>query len=138
MTTTVDHIIRAFLEGVALNSRWALNYVEKFIGRKMETLNIIGGGAKSDVWCQIFADVLKRTVRQVKDPIQSNARGAAFIASVALGYISFDDIPNLIRYSNTFEPDPNNAKIYDELFEAFLEIYKNNKAMCRRLNEVRY
>jgi xylulokinase len=135
MTTTIDHIIRAFLEGVALNSRWALKYVEKFIGRKMGTLNIIGGGAKSDVWCQIFADVLKRTIRRVKDTIQSNARGAAFIASVALGYISFDDIPKLIRYSNTFEPNPHNAMIYDELFEFFLEIYKNNKAMFRHLNE---
>jgi len=48
----------------------------------MPELNIIGGGASSNVWCQIFADVLNRTIKQVKDPIQANARGAAFIASV--------------------------------------------------------
>jgi len=136
MTTTIDCIARAFMEGVALNSRWALKYVEKFIGKKMETLNIIGGGAKSDVWCQIFADVLDRAIRQVKNPMQANARGAAFIAAVALGYIAFDDIPSLIQYTNTFRPNPDNRKIYDELFGEFLQIYRNNKAMYRRLNGV--
>ena len=134
MTTTSAHIIRAFLEGVAYNNRWALGYVEKFIGRRMDTLNIIGGGAKSELWCRIFADVLNRNIRQVEDPIESNARGAAFIAGVALGYIEFDDIPDLVKYTRTFEPDPKNRKIYDELFGEFLKIYKNNKAMYKRLN----
>ncbi len=137
MRTTADHIIRAFLEGVAYNNRWALKYVERFIGRKMDALNIVGGGGKSDVWCRIFADVLDREIRQVKDPMQANARGAAFIASVALGYISFDDIPELIEYEKIFRPDPCNRKIYEELFREFLQIYRNNKAMYRRLNSLR-
>jgi len=134
MTTNMDHIIRAFFEGVAYNTRWNLKYVEKFIGRKMDTLNFIGGGALSNVWCHIFADVFDRTIRQVENPMQANARGAALIASVALGYITFDDIPQLIRYSNTYYPNPQNRKIYDELFEEFLKIYNSNKAMYRRLN----
>ncbi len=137
MTTTTGHIIRAFLEGVAYNNRWALKYVERFIGRRMDTLSIVGGGGRSELWCRIFADVLDREIRQVKDPIQANARGAAFIASVALGYIRFDDIPDLIQYSNIFKPDPENRKVYDELFKEFLAIYKNNKAMYRRLNMAR-
>jgi len=138
LTTDLSHIIRAFMEGVAYNNRWSLKYVEKFIGRKMDTLNMVGGGAKSEVWCRIFADVLGRTIRQVKDPMQANARGAAFIASVGLGYIAFDDIPELIQYSNTFHPNPENKRVYDELFEEFLRIYKNNKAMYRRLNRMRF
>lgn len=136
MTTTNDHIVRAFFEGVAYNNRWALTYVEKFIGRRMDTLNIVGGGGKSDVWCQIFADVLDRKIVQVKDPIQANARGAALIAAVALGHIEFNDIPQLVQYSNTFVPDPDNRKIYDELYGEFLRIYKNNRAMYRRLNSL--
>ena len=134
LTTNLDHIIRAVLEGVAYNNRWALKYVEKFIGRKLDPLNIIGGGAQSNTWCQIFADVLNRTIRQVKDPMLSNARGAAFIASVALGYITFDDIPNLMQYANTFHPNPDNQKCYDELFQSFLQIHKNNKKLFRKLN----
>ena len=130
-------MIRAVFEGVAYNSRWVLKYVEAFIKRKMEPLNIIGGGAQSDVWCQIYADILNRPIRQVKAPIQANARGAAFIASVALGHITFDDIPRLIRFSKIFKPNQEHTKIYNNLYKEFLLIYKNNKAMYQRLNRSR-
>jgi len=134
-TTTQDDMVRAFFEGVAYNTRWSFQYVERFVGRRLDPLNIIGGGGKSDLWCQIFADVLDRTIRQVQDPMQANGRGAAFIASVALGYTSFDEIPNLIKYTNTFHPNPANRKIYDELFREFVNIYDQNKAIYRRLNK---
>jgi xylulokinase len=133
-TTRQEHLLRAVLEGVAYNTRWSLRYVENFIGRKMDPLSMVGGGAKSDAWCQIFADVLERSIRQVKDPIQANARGAAFIASVGLGYIRFEDIPDLVEYKNTYSPDPANRAIYDELFREFLQFYKKNRASYRRLN----
>jgi len=136
MTTNIDQIIRAFFEGVAYNTRWSLRYVERFISKKMDEVSIIGGGAKSDVWCQIFADVMDRTIRQVKDPMQANARGAALIASAGLNYITFDDIPGLIQYSNVYHPNPENRKIYDELFKEFIKIYNNNKSMYRRLNGI--
>jgi len=73
-------------------------------------INIIGGGANSNVWCQIFADVLNRKIKQVENPIQANARGAAFIASVGLGYIEWDHIPKHIKFSNIFTPNPENRK----------------------------
>jgi len=134
LNTRVEEIVRAFLEGVAYNSKWMLGYVEKFIGRKMDPLNIVGGGARSDVWCRIFADVMERTIRRVKDPQQANARGAALIAAVALGLLKFDDIPGLTQFSGIFEPNPENRKIYRELFSQFLALYRSNKAVFRRLN----
>lgn len=134
LRTDVSHIIRSAMEGVAFNGKWSLKYVEKFIGKRMDTLNIIGGGAKSDVWCQIFADVMNRKIKKVKDPLEANARGAAFIASVALGEISFDDIPSLVEYEKTYEPNPANREIYNELYDAFLTIYRKNKKLYRRLN----
>ncbi|MCE5210950.1 MAG: FGGY-family carbohydrate kinase [Deltaproteobacteria bacterium] len=133
-TTTQDDIVRAFFEGVAYNTRWSFQYLERFTGRRLDPLNIIGGGGKSNLWCQIFADVLNRTIRQVRDPMQANGRGAAFIASVALGFTSFDEIPNLIQYTNIFQPNPNNRKIYDELYREFINIYRQNKAIYHRLN----
>ncbi|GAJ20364.1 unnamed protein product, partial [marine sediment metagenome] len=128
-----EHLIRAIFEGVAYNVKWLLQYVEKFIQKwkmkenpgmtkkdfVMPELNIIGGGATSNIWCQIFADVLNRTIKQVKDPIQANARGAAFIASVGLGYLTWDQIPGLIEYSNVFKPNPENRAIYDKLFSEY-------------------
>ncbi len=135
-TTTQDDLVRALLEGVAYNTRWGLQYVEKFAGRRLTPLNMIGGGAKSDVWCQIFADVMNREIRKVKDPMQSNARGAAYLAAVGLGEITFDDIPHLIKYEKTFSPNPANRKIYDQLFSEFVNIYKSNRAMHKRLNRI--
>ncbi|HNY65431.1 MAG TPA: FGGY-family carbohydrate kinase [Deltaproteobacteria bacterium] len=133
-TTTFHHLARAFLEGVAYNTRWSLKYVERFAGRELDPLTIIGGGARSDLWCQIFADVMDRRVRKTVDPLQANARGAAFIASVGLGEISFDDIPGLMQYQCTFTPDRENRGVYDELFSAFTRIYHRNRSLFRRLN----
>ena len=134
LNTTREHLVRAVYEGVAYNSRWLLRYVEKFIRRRLDTLNMIGGGANSNVWCQIHADVLGRTVRQVKEPIESNLRGAALLASVALGHIQFHQIPELVQIANTYTPNTKNQEIYDELFREFLNIYKYNRRIYRRLN----
>lgn len=133
-TTTFDDIVRAFFEGVAMNTRWSLGHVERFVGRTLDPITIVGGGGRSPLWCRIFADVLDRRIRQVKDPMQANARGAAFIASVGLGEIAFEDIPALIEYGGSFEPDPGNRHVYDRLFREFRGIYRNNRAMYRRLN----
>lgn len=144
-----EHIIRAIFEGVAYNVRWLLMYVEKFIekwvkkerpgliqnGHVMPELSIIGGGGQSDIWCQIFADILNRKIKQVKNPIQANARGAAFIASVGLGYIEWPHISKYIEYSNVFSPNPENRKIYDTLFSEYLNIYENMGDIYARLNE---
>ena len=134
MRTTADHIARSVLEGVAYNTRWSLTYVEKFIGQSMNTLNFIGGAAKSNLWCQIFADVMNRQVRRVKDPIEANSRGAAFIASVGLGRILFDDIPDLIEYEQIFYPDSQHHQSYNLLYNMFIEIYHKNKGIYQRLN----
>lgn len=133
-TTTQDHMIRAVMEGVAFNTRWSLKYVEQFIKRKMTPIHFVGGGAQSDVWCEIFADVLNREIWQIGNSRQANARGAALIASVGLGYIGFEDIPKLTRIQNTFHPNPDNRKIYDDLYDVFIMLYQRNKSLYRRLN----
>jgi xylulokinase len=134
LQTTREHIIRSVLEGVAYNGRWLLGYVEKFIKRRFEAINMIGGGANSNIWCQIHADVFDRTVRQVEDPIQANFRGAAFLASVALGFLTFDDIAQRVKITNTYTPNAAHREIYDELFTEFIALYKRDKKMYRRLN----
>jgi len=134
LSTTRAHLIRAVLEGVAYNARWMNEHVERFVKRRFHAINFIGGGAKSELWCQILADILDRKIRQVENPGLANARGAAFVASVALGYTTFDDIPERVEIAKTYEPNPDNRKIYDELFAEFLNIYKNNKGMYARLN----
>jgi xylulokinase len=148
MEMTRAHIIRAIFEGVAYNVKWLLSFVEKFIQKEkmkatpgmtkkdvvMPVLNIIGGGATSNIWCQIFADVLDRKIQQVVEPIQANARGAAFIASVGLGYLKWDEIKQCCQISNVYTPNPENRRIYDTLFKEFVNIYKIMKGTHKRLN----
>lgn len=129
-----QHMIRAVYEGVAFNTRWLLGYVEQFIKRPFPAINIVGGGAKSDVWCQIYADVLNRPIRQVQHPIQVNTRGAGLLAAVGLGFNSFDNISNTIAIRHTYQPNPTHRALYDEQFRTFLELYKNNQKTYNRLN----
>ncbi len=108
------------------------------LGRHMgfELGHALGGGARSDTWCQILADVLDRPMRQVKDPVTANARGAAFIGAQALGHLKFDEVPDLVPIAKTFTPDPKNRKLYDELFAQFLEVYASTSKVCARLNRL--
>jgi len=131
---TREDIIRAFLEGIALNTRWLLGPVEKFMGQKVPSINIVGGGAQSDVWCQIFADVMNVEIKQVADPIYANARGAAWIAAVGLGEISFSDVTKLVAFKNAYQPNPANRDLYDQRFEIFTQIYKQMSGIYRKLN----
>ena len=137
LRTTRGHMVRAVLEGVAYNSRWLLTYVEQFVGRKLESIRMIGGGARSKLWCQIYADVLGRTIQQVESPVMANARGAAFQAAVALGHLTVEEIPSLVPVARTYEPDPRNRERYDELFREFLSLYKTTKPLFARLNRAR-
>jgi xylulokinase len=131
---TREDIIRAFLEGIAFNTRWLLKPVEKFLGRKTQSINIVGGGAQSDVWCQVFADVMNVEIKQVADPVYANARGAAWIGAVGLGEISFGDVPGLVQFRRSYQPDGGNRAVYDERFAAFVEIYRQMKNVYRKLN----
>lgn len=129
-----EDIIRAFLEGVAFNTRWLLKPVEKFLKQSASGINIIGGGAQSDVWCQIFADVLNREIRQIEDPVCANARGAAWIGAVGLGEIRFGDIPDLVRINRVYQPIPQNRLLYDERFRVFTQIYQKMHKIYHTLN----
>jgi len=127
-------LIRAIFEGVAFNTRWLLGPVEKFIGSEVQQINLAGGGGNSDVWCQIFADVLNVEVKQVREPIQANARGAAFIAAAGLGEIRLDDVPALVEFKDSYTPDPHHRALYDERFEVFTQVYKKMSGVYKQLN----
>ena len=134
LSTSRDDMVRAVYEGVALNSRWLLGAVERFVGRRFETLAFIGGGANSDVWAQIHADTMGRRIRPVTDPVLANVRGAGLLTLLALGRISVDEIPAMVEAGPTFEPDPVAAGVYGERYREFVNLYKQTKQIHRRLN----
>jgi xylulokinase len=127
-------LIRAVLEGVAYNSRWLSEAVEKFAGHRLDNLRIFGGGAVSDTWCQIHADVMDRTIERVAEPVHTNLRGATLMASLALGAVDREEIRGLVPVERIFEPDPANRAAYDRLYAEFPGLYKAQRKMFARLN----
>jgi xylulokinase len=135
LDTTRAQLARATLEGVALNLRWMQGPVERFARRRLDPLAFVGGGARSELWCQIMADVLDREVRQIADPIDANVRGAALLAGLALDALSVDDIPGRVAVAGVYRPRPDTRATYDALFAAFRGLYKSTRRLYRRLND---
>ncbi len=127
-------LARAVLEGVALNSLWLHEAVESFAGRRLDPIRIIGGGAQSDLWCQIHADVMDRTIERVALPLHANLRGAAVFAAIALGAITSSEVGHLISTERSFSPDPATRATYEQLYGEFPKLYKSQRSMFSRLN----
>ena len=132
--STRSHLVRAVLEGVAFNTRWLLSYVERFVGQRLGAINMVGGGAVSPLWCQMMADVLDRTIHQVRQPVAATVRGAAMLASIGLGYFTPEELAATLAIDRTFVPAPGPQAVYARHYAAFLAIYKQNKSIHRQLN----
>ena len=100
----------------------------------LDGLNFIGGGASSDLWCQMHADVCDRVIRRVAEPQHANTRGAAFIAWLALGRCTLDELNRAVTIDAEFHPDPAGRAAYAPLYREFTKIYQANKAIHARLN----
>jgi xylulokinase len=132
---TRGHMARAVYEGVAVNIKWALQHFEKLVSktRPLTQIYIIGGGAKSDVWCQIFADAFCKPVLRVEHPVDAGARGAAAVALVGLQHVkSFEDVKKLITVEKEFKPIKENTAIYDKILDNFRDIYKKKVSRKRK------
>jgi xylulokinase len=135
----LDHdrsdLLRAVYEGVGFNVKWAHRVVERMLGGRTRSVRIAGGGAQSDVWCQIMADILDTEIRRVRNPQFATVRGAGLIALRALGELDrLDESADLVETTASFEPKAENRALYDERFALYLDYYKRNRRWFRRLN----
>jgi xylulokinase len=129
-----NEILRAVYEGIAYNIKWALKYVEKLIG-KSDEIYFIGGGARSDIWCQILADIIERKILQMENPELAAAKGSAINAMVGLKTLNeFSEVIPFIKVKKVFSPNTKNKDTYSKLYNEYLNIYKRNKNMFKTLN----
>lgn len=118
------HVLRALFEGIAL----AIKHSYENIPRKINKLNLCGGGSRSSLWSQIIADCLNTVVR-VPGGSEFGAKGAAINAAVAIGYFdSYETAVNhFVRYDREYYPNYENHKKYQELFEVYIQTYSRMK-----------
>jgi len=131
-----EHLLRAVYEGVAYNLRWLVDAVGE-AGFSCEPVRAIGGGARSDVWMQIIADVIQRRVEAVENPQYAGAVGCALGTAVALqAYDDYKALRKVIRVRKVFEPRQEHRSTYEELYRTFRYLYPCFSRACRRLNQL--
>ena len=133
LNTTRGELVRAVLEGVAAHARWLHDAVEQFAGERLDPIRIVGGGARSDLWCQITADVLERRIERVADPTDAVLRGAALLAGAGLGSIALRDVPGLVEVDRVFEPDPATRAVYRRLRAELPRLHRAQRGLSSRL-----
>jgi xylulokinase len=133
--TSRAHLTRAVFEGLAMNWRWLRGPSEKLIGRPFQYWRLTGGGALSDLWSQIMADVVGLPMHRQADPRNNNVIGMGLLAFNRLGMVKLEDIPNMIKFDRIFEPDPKNRAIYDRMFAQFIASKDKIRPVFHALNK---
>ena len=117
---TPGEIARCVYESLALKYRWALEWLEKMKGERIDTLNITGGGIGNRQLCQMTADALNRRV--IAGPAEGSAMGNALVQAIALGEIKdITEARYVVRCS--VEPcvyEPNHTQVWEEAYTRLL------------------
>lgn len=114
------HVLRAIYEGVVFSHKW---HVERLLAfRAMpRQVRLTGGASRSQVWLQVFADILQVPV-EVPDGTELGALGAAIAAAVAAQvYPSYEAAcAAMVRIARSCEPDRSRADLYAAKYARYL------------------
>lgn len=120
LSHTQNDVIRATLEGIAMNLRKALDALGNLTPLR-EQIVLVGGGAISPIWRRIYADVFHRTVEKTSIDQEAAALGAAALAAVGTGlWTDFSPMDTIPQTEEILEPVEENAHFYEKRMPAFL------------------
>ena len=116
-------ILRAIMESVAFSIR----ELTEAMGWSLEgkEIHAVGGGARSDLWMDIHANVLKTPMRRLAHE-QSGVVGSAIIAAVGAGIFEtyHQAVNKIVHLSKSFNPDRERQEKYDHLYKKFKQLRK--------------
>ncbi len=117
------HMDRAVIEGVTYALKQSFDLI-KGLGVDIDELRITGGGAKSQVWAQMIADIFNVKVVTIKIE-EGPALGAAILAMVGnRAFSSVEDAcRHMIKTNKLYEPNQKNAILYERKYNDFIKIY---------------
>ncbi|MDR1272317.1 MAG: FGGY-family carbohydrate kinase [Clostridiales Family XIII bacterium] len=135
LTNTKADLMRSVIESIAYHMYWMIELIEK--KKPMNnTLRIIGGGAKSDLLCQILADMSGRTTERTREPQNAGVLGAGILAANHFGYLdSLEDAKRLAQVGDVFVPDPETRGHYMKNYQIYKQWPAQNKKNFRFLNK---
>ena len=134
LTHTRGHVYRAILEGIAYGFRHHLAVLAER-GLTATRARVTNGGARSQLWKQVTADILGLPLEPIAQHPGSSL-GAAFIAGMGAGlFDDWSEIERFIRVPHVIEPNLHRAVRYDELFAIYRELYERNRDLFPRLSQ---
>jgi len=133
---TKAHLMRAVLEGVVFGHRWHIEKL-KAAGAPFAEAVLSGGGSRSKVWPQIFADVLGVPVSIARSP-ETGALGAAIAAGTGVGF--FKDFEagaaSMVTIERHYQPDPVFADLYERRYRIYCDIAQAMTPIWKRMAEL--
>jgi xylulokinase len=119
---TKAHIFRAFLEGIAYTIRYS---IEKAVesGMLLKRALLVNGGAKSELWRQIIADITGISMEYISDAVGAPL-GDALLAGIGSGNLKdYTAIREWVTLTETVQPTPQIKTIYDTHYSLFKKLY---------------
>lgn len=130
---------RAVLEGGAYELRMIVEAMERVLGRPFDIIRLSGGGTKSPLWRQIFADVFGRPV-QCLEQSDCGVLGASILGAAGAGvFDSLEDaVDQMVHPTDIIEPNMDNYKIYTDMYDIFKDAFLawKDAGIYDRLHEV--
>jgi xylulokinase len=129
------HWFKSILEGVAFEIRLVLESYRQDLGITAEKIRIGSGGASSEAWNQIIADVTGKEIL-VSATVENTALGAAMLAAQGLGCFAAvqDTVDAMCSTSRAYRPDPGRAAVYDRYFrDVYKELYPAVRTCVNRI-----
>jgi xylulokinase len=118
------HMVRSVMEGVAYSLRDCLELFRD-LGIPVQQVRAVGGGARSQVWRQILADVFGSEIVTI-NVTDSTAYGAAILAGVGTGI--YGSVPEackaIVRIVDRIEPIAERQAVYNEHYPVYQSLYR--------------
>lgn len=120
--TTRADLVRASMEGIAMNLKLSLDAL-RAKAEVSDQFLFCGGGSKSPVWMQMFADIFGADIVKTNVDQDAAALGAAAVCARAVGLWSdYSRIPALHQIQRVSKPDPQRAEFYTTLLPKFAHV----------------
>jgi xylulokinase len=119
----ISDMIRSVVEGVLLNLREILA-VCKEAGLDPTRVVASGGATNDPFWLELLTDILNERVVTTTGSGEGGAYGAAMAAGVGTGHWgTLEEAAGQVRETQAFEPDPERAARYEQVFAAHRQLY---------------
>jgi xylulokinase len=128
-----NHLARSVYEGVALNTRIIQETFEE-LGARIENIRLIGGGALSALWRQIFADVIGKDILRLEFVHEANSLGSAIAGGIGIGlFKDFGVINDRLKVLDVNKPRTEVHEKYNKVYSVFKDAYRKIAPLYNRM-----